>query len=325
MTGEVQNMGDSVDQAIDWHLRLATATREEWIAFTDWLEASPKHAEAYDRLVLNDALLSPVLEETPSRVLPAAANDHDVRARGTWRFVAAGSAIAAAMTLAVVTSLGGGGDADARYAVETKAGERKQVAFADGTRILVNSGSRITLDRANPRFAALDAGEATFLIRHDLARPFTLRSGTLTLQDLGTVFNVARDGKRLGVQVSEGAVMFEPAREGLTLRPGVSLSVDETSRRIELSRVAVEDVGGWRAGRLSFGAAPLASVAASLGRATGAAITVSPELSATSFTGTITVSGDAAVMVPRLARLTGVTWRRNGSGWILAARDDEAR
>lgn len=321
-TGRAQIGGDAVDQAIGWHLRLSDATRGDWLAFTDWLEASPENAAAYDRLTLDDALLSPMLDETAPPALPVAANDRGPLIRQIGRIAAAGGAIAAALLVTVqIGSVGG----SASYAVETGAGARKQIAFADGSRILLNSGTRVTLRAGDTRFAALDRGEATFLIRHDAAHPFTVRSGERTLQDLGTVFNVSRDGHRLGVQVSQGAVMFEPASQALTLRPGVSLAVDEQRHRVELSRIAAEDVGGWQVGRLSFGAVPLASVAAAVSRATGAQITVAPEIADTPFTGTITVAGDAAASVRRLARLTGTVWRRNGVTWVIASPGDEAR
>ncbi len=323
MTAERGNAGDVVDQAIAWHLRLPVAGRDEWLAFVAWLEASPEHAAAYDRVSLDDAILTPALEE-PVVSTPLAANDTSPMTGNLWRLVAAGGAMAAVLTLAVTLATRDG-SVGQRYTIATGSGERRAVAFADGTRILLNSDSRLTLDHADQRFAALEAGEAKFEIRHDEAHPFVLRSGKLILRDLGTAFNVARDDRHLSVQVAEGAVMFEPDREGLTLRPGVALSVDEASRRIELSRVAVEDVGGWQVGRLTFGEAPLATVAAALGRATGARISTTPDVAALPFTGTITVDRDPATAVPRLARLTGIKWYRNGKEWTLSAARDEIR
>lgn len=328
LTVEGAFQGDVVDQAIGWHLRLPTASRAEWLAFTDWLEAAAEHAAAYDQITLDDATLWPGIEEaSPPRRLQAA-NDEALSpgvGRGFWRgpgrFAAAGGAVAAALTLTVLNPFGGG-TGDQRYVIETAGQGRKQIAFADGSRILMNGGSRMTLDRTNPRFAALDSGEATFVINHDAAHPFELKSGALTLRDLGTVFNVTRDGERLGVQVAEGAVEFEPDGEALTLRPGVTLSVNERSRKIEFARVAPEDVGGWRKGRLSFSATPLASVAAAIGRAGGGDVTVAPALADVPFTGTMGTGGGTAGMVPRLARLTGTAWQRSGDRWILVAQAD---
>lgn len=320
------NAADPVDTAIGWHLRLSSATRDEWAAFVTWLEASPDHAAAYDRVTLDDALVAPMLDEAvaPARI---AANDtandtnaHDAAFaadRRPWfgRRLAlwGGPAIAAVLTAAILLP----GGANPSVEVRTAPGIRKLVAFADGSRITVNGDSRLRLERGNMRFAALEAGEATFEIRHDAARPFIVKSGALTLHDLGTTFNVVRDGHRLGLEVSEGAVLFEPERQALTVRPGIALDVDEAARRVEFSRVAPADVGAWRYGRLAFGADRLSDVAAAVGRATGLKVTVAPELADIPFTGSLTLDRDRPATIERLARLTGNRARRTGTEWKI--------
>ena len=49
--------GNPIDEAIDWHLRLAAASGSEWQAFSEWLEQDPKNRAAYDRIALADAAL----------------------------------------------------------------------------------------------------------------------------------------------------------------------------------------------------------------------------------------------------------------------------
>lgn len=320
MTDRGKIEGDAVDAAIGWHLRLPSATREEWQDFIAWLEADPAHAAAYDRLTLDDELLAPSLLETPAPV-PQAANDAGPPAR-RWRpAVWVGPGIAAAGAVALVVGLPGS-DATGGRTIETGPGQRKQVAFADGSRITLNGGTRLLLERGNPRFAALEAGEATFEIKHDATNPFIVKSGALTLHDLGTTFNVARLGRRLGVQVSEGAVLFEPQREALTIRPGVALSVDETGRKVVFSRVATSEVGGWRHGRLSFGAERLADVAAAISRATGTAVTVAPALADTPFTGSLRVhAARPAATIERIAALSGNRAVRDGDAWMIVPID----
>ena len=51
-----------VDQAIAWHLRLAHASDDNWMAFTAWLEADPAHAAAYDRIITDDIYAAPALD-----------------------------------------------------------------------------------------------------------------------------------------------------------------------------------------------------------------------------------------------------------------------
>lgn len=307
---------DAIDAAIDWHLRLPSATHEEWQAFVAWLEADPDNAAAYDRLTLEDALIAPSLELAPAPRI--AVNDsapvvaRDWRRRG-WIVGTGGAAVAAALAMAVALPQNGRDG----MVVETAPGARKLIAFADGSRITVNGGSRIDLERGNTRYAALEAGEATFDIRHDAARPFVVKSGALTLHDLGTSFNVVRTGRRLGLQVSEGAVLFEPERRALTVRPGVALDVDEATDRVEFSRVAPADVGSWRQGRLTFGADRLGDVAIALSRATGLKVAVAAGLADVPFTGSVTVDRDGSATIRRLARLTGNRARPDGDGWMI--------
>ncbi|QHL90470.1 hypothetical protein GVO57_06010 [Sphingomonas changnyeongensis] len=78
------------------------------------------------------------------------------------------------------------------------------MTLADGSRVDLNGGTRIALDRGNPRFARLERGEALFTIVHDEARPFEVHAGDAVLRDLGTVFDVVREPDRLRVAVAEG-------------------------------------------------------------------------------------------------------------------------
>lgn len=226
---------DIVDQAVAWHVRQGGMSAADWQVFIAWLEADPAHARAFDRIALMDAALAehPLPEPRPA---PVAANDQGESRptpRRRWLWAIGGTGIAA--TLAALTiPLATTASADP-YVLATKPGERRNVTLADGTSIEVSGGTRIGLDRANPRVATLEAGEATFHVRHDAANPFTLRSGGITVRDLGTVFNVARAGARLDVEVAEGAVMFQPGRESLTLRQGHALSAREDLGKVALS------------------------------------------------------------------------------------------
>jgi transmembrane sensor len=189
----------------------------------------------------------------------------------------------------------------------------------------MNGASRLTLDRNNPRFAALDAGEATFHVQHDAANPFVLRSGSTIVQDLGTVFNVVRDGKRLDVEVAEGSVLFQPDREAITVKAGSALSAREDLGRVTTSAIDVGRVGGWRSGTLTFRGEAVAQIAASLRRLDGAILVIDPALSSRPFTGMLTLSGRAERDVPRIAALIGAKWRRDGEQWILSPLADSGR
>lgn len=319
-----------VETAIAWHIRLAEADDAVWAAFIDWIAAHPDHADAYDRVAMADRAIATA--SFPA-AMPVAGNDNPAVAavpaampgrRGgrpagrRWALaggLGAAAAVAASVALVLPSALPRGAEP---YSVTTRAGERRTVALADGTRIEMSGGTRLTLDRRDQRIAALENGEAVFHVRHDAERPFTITSGGVTLRDLGTVFNVARDGDRIAVAVAEGAVLFQPQGAAVTLRPGDALAARTGGQDVVRSRVAPAMVGGWRNDQFSFDGQPVREVARTLHRQYGIAVKVEGRLSARPFTGMVRFSGAADRDVPHLAELIGATWRRDGRRWILS-------
>lgn len=317
--------GDIVDQAIGWHIRQNEMTAPDWHDFVAWLEADAAHAEAFDRISLDQTLLS-AQPAIAASAPPVAANDifeTPAPRRRRWMWTVGGTAVAAGLVaLLMPIALA---PASEPYWLDTKPGQRQDVVLADGTRIEVSGGSRLQLDRRNPRLASLETGEATFHVRHNERDPFTLRSGDLTVRDVGTVFNVAREGRRLDVQVAEGAVLFQPDREAVKLTPGLALSAREDLGRVTLAHVAVDTIGGWRSGRLAFAGEPLAHVADTIRRLYGTNLVLDPDLSVRPFTGMVRLTGVAERDVPHLAALVGAGWRRDGERWTLSPQKGDAR
>lgn len=304
---------DMLRQAIDWHLRLGQADETAWHQFVIWLEADEAHRDLYDRIALDDSLLT----------VPLVVANDDVAEpprRSVFR-----AALAASVALAM---LGAGGIAllrqrpaePALYAVETDRAEPRSVTLADGSRIDINRGSRVILDRDDPRFAIVERGQATFHIRHDPRAPFRVESGSTTLQDIGTVFDVIREGDRLEVAVAEGGVLFEPAGAAIALKPGMRLAIRKSGPAV-LGTVSPASVGGWQRDRIDFSNAVLTDVAQDAGRATGTTISVAPALADRRLSGTLRSDGSAADVVAALAALTGTKAHRMVGGWALTADD----
>ncbi len=302
-------------EAVAWHLRLATADGSAWTAFTDWLEADPQNARAYDALAVADAELTDALSPPDwSQAIPPVATNDDRPTRRRWMLGTVGG-LAAAGIVGVMLPLENPSKMAARI-IETPAGVRRSVTLADGSRIDLNGGTRLAVDDGNGRLVTLERGEAIFRVTHDVAHPFVVQSGTMRLQDVGTVFNVARVGTHLGVQVAEGAVMFQPEQERIMLTAGAALShVDGGAPR--MSGIAIDDVGSWRKGRLVFQQTPVRLVAAALERSTGTVVRVAPGLAETRFTGSIGVAGGADSLIPRAAALIGARAEHANRRWRL--------
>jgi len=308
------------EEAIGWTIRLRTAAPADWEAFTLWLEADPGHAAAYDKVTLADAEMAdavaamPVAQApAPSTIEPAmAANDNMPgflrRHAGLAAVLFLGVAAYPAYQVMVPT-----------YAIETALGETRSVTLDDGTVIDLNGGTRVVLNRRDPRLASLENGEARFRVTHDAKHPFEVSVGGARVVDLGTVFNVSREGSQIEIGVAEGAVVFNPKREALTLRPGDQLRVEGVGTPA-VRRVEPANIGGWTGGRLDYAAVPLGDIAPDLVRALGAAITVDPAIGDRTFTGTIVVDRADGADIGKIAKLMGVTARRTEQGWRLSAQ-----
>jgi transmembrane sensor len=305
-------------QAIAWRIRLADGDAVAWERFVAWLEHSPEHARAYDLVALGEQDAVQALA-MPAAV-PAPANDQGPRpARRAW--IGLGAA-AAAVALAFV---GAPMLQSSAYEIATGPGEQRQVALEDGTRITLNGGTRIELDRSHPRLAKLETGEAHFSVVHDAAAPFRVQLGEAVVQDVGTVFDVVRDKSGNRVEVAEGAVRYNPDRENVSLTAGQTLVDPAGDDPVRIGQRRASAIGGWTSGRLSYDQEPLDRVAAELSRTTGVAIAVAPALADRSFSGTIRIGHDRKRVVERVAALLDVSARRTGSGWILEPRAREAR
>jgi transmembrane sensor len=154
----------------------------------------------------------------------------------------------------------------------TAPGQRATIELSDGTQILLNVASTLTVA---PNFGATDRvvtlqGEARFSVAHDSARPFIVRTKGMTAQDLGTVFGVrAYANEDAQVGVAEGAVRVavgassDSAADLLpgdlaTLRGGTSFALEHG--------VATERFLGWTEDKLAFRGVPLRRVLTELGR-----------------------------------------------------------
>lgn len=314
---------DIFEQAIWWHLRLPDANADEWRSFIEWLEASPAHAGIYERLAHEDRSIAPPLEPERIRGVVRPANNRASRQR-RWLLQSAAALLVAGLLFGGLSMLGHQAGSPSRpYVVATALGQSRTVRLANGTIIDLNGGTRLVLDRENPRFASLETGEAIFRVNHDAASPFTLRSGEIELRDLGTVFNVNRQGQRLTVEVSDGAVMFQPQRESVILRPGTRLLVHEDEDKVVIGHVDKASVGSWSRGWIVLHDTSVSEAANAIERATGAHIVVAKDLADKPFTGSVRLSGGASDTIPRFAQLLDARYARAGGTWSLTPRQHE--
>jgi len=298
--------------AADWHVRLRDGTDADWAAFVGWLEADPRHSAAYD--LAEDSHAAMVVEAFPvAAALPA--NDGFASEQGNrrwWPWAAAGGVVAFLAAVALPLT----GPRPDRYEIASGRGEQRTVQIADGGSVALNGSTRVMLDRNDPRFAELVSGEATFTVRHDERRPFTVTIGNHRVQDAGTIFNLVKDGDALIVEVAEGEVVYDPSAQAVALRAGQTLRAGPNMPP-RIGRTDPGSVAGWRRRRLSYSNAPLGRVVADLSRTLGIHISLEPGLDATLFTGSIEVRGDAGGILEDLAGSVGLRAISTKDGWLV--------
>ena len=298
-------------QAIDWIIRQRDPAFDDWDGFADWLGEDPGHAETYDALATLDEDLAALPPETKPSV-----TIRPVETRRPTRRAWFGGAIAATLLAAItLPNLGFFGDA---IRIETAAGEHRTIALTDGSKIEINGASVVTLDADRPRFARLESGEAMFHVGHRDTDPFVVEAGASRIVDLGTAFNVVRSGDQTSVAVSEGVVLYNPARDKVRVEAGQAIDAgDNDVRPPKVRDIDVANVGGWRSGLLVYSGASLITVAEDLKRTAGMNVVIAPEAAGQSFRGALIIDKDRGRTIADLAALSGTRAEKRGDGWVL--------
>lgn len=169
-----------------------------------WLAQSPAHMVAYLRV---DSAWG---KADRLSALGAPEARSFLKRPAIWRMAAA---------FAVIAALGAAAASFIPWQAQdrvysTAVGGRETVAFADGTKIELNTD---TVMRARmttrERTIWLEKGEAYFQVKHDAAHPFVVFAGDHRITDLGTKFIVRRDPGSLEVALMEGRVRFGAAEQ----------------------------------------------------------------------------------------------------------------
>lgn len=213
---ELPNNNASYDEASAWIAKvdkgLAANEQEE---LRHWLEANAdnravfmKMARLWDKM---DALAK-LAEICPPAVSAP---------RRPLRFALPVTVVAATVFVAIMLATRvpsgveqgrhdtGGTVAEAADIYETAIGEQANYELADGTRIALNTNSRLTVSySASNRLLHLERGELHIIVARDKTRPLSVLVGGRVVQAVGTEFNIEITGEqRIELVVTEGVVI----------------------------------------------------------------------------------------------------------------------
>jgi transmembrane sensor len=301
MVSEKEQPGQKVDaEAAAWLARLNgpfRSARSE-AGLRRWLERDPAHEAAFERAT---EIWEMIPGAAPEQVDVAEVGAPPVSRR---RMMAVAAGVAAMITV-------GGGYAllSRPPAYETAVGGQELVRLDDGSRVSLNTDSRIAIFYSEgERRVRLDRGEAMFEVAHAPERPFLVEAGNERIRALGTTFVVRRDAAgKTSVTLVEGRV--EVARQAgaariAVLSPGQRVTVS-TSAGAALDRPPIELVTAWRRGEVVFEDASLIEVAEELNRYSPNRLVVDPGVAGLRVSGVFSTSdpGEAARAIAALHRL----------------------
>jgi len=269
--------------AAAWIARLHGEARTAKVeaGFQRWLAASSEHRAAFE--MANDIWVG--VERLPKT--PALSNAP--RSRIAWAPAPARLFVACAALLLLCV---GAWSYWGNPGLSTRAGEQRTLTLEDGTRVYLNTASRmhVRYDRASRR-VVLDEGEAYFEVAKHADWPFVVIAGGRQVVARGTAFLVRRDDERIAVTLVEGKVTVAPAGEAVasaaaptapeastsqpapaagtkdqfTLSPGQRVTFAGRDAP-KLDQPSIEGVTAWQRGQVVLDHTPLADAVAEMNR-----------------------------------------------------------
>jgi len=345
VTNENGSLLSISEQALRWWVVCndKSASAEERREFGEWVARGPERVEAYLRVArLRAALARPDVRwpETPTEVLvrdalaspeeavpirPRIARDSERRSRAFARLP-----LALAASLLVVLLLGWLVLLQPRQ-FETKLGEQRSVLLADGSRVTLNTDSKIEVRMGNEwRVILLVKGQALFDVTRDPRRPFEVRTRNAVARAVGTQFDVDLRADRTVVTVVEGRVaMMDAASDTNMPLPVLSVGdrvVVRGQRTGELQHgVDVGAATAWTRLQIVVKGRPLGEVAAEFNRYGPGRIDIrSAALRAQEITATFNLN-DPASFIAFIEGIEGAHIARDGTaGYIVTLDESQA-
>ncbi len=128
------------------------------------------------------------------------------------------------------------------YETVLTASDTASRTLPDGTRITMNRNSSLSYPEAfdrEKRSVTLDSGEVFFNVTPDRKRPFVIHADDITVQVVGTSFNVRHTSNETEVLVETGIVEVSGGDDRILLHPGEKVTI--TGPDGQLVRSSVTD------------------------------------------------------------------------------------
>ena len=155
-------------------------------------------------------------------------------------------------------------------------GRRSSITFADGTRLWVNSGSKVVypVKFAKEKREIFVEGEIYLHVSRDEQKPFIVKTHRMDIKVLGTQFNVTAYENEANMQVVlvSGKVEVNLDKCKNILAPNQMFSYDSKIHKGKITTVDTDDYVAWKDGYYQFHQQPLKEIVKKLSRYYGVRI-----------------------------------------------------
>lgn len=212
------------------------------------------------------------------------------------------------------------------YVVIADRGQRASVVLPDGTKVWLNSGSKLTYTNkyGNEERKVSLSGEGYFEVAKDLEHRFLVETAGLEVEALGTVFNVKayNDENEVTSTLFEGKIRNSDAYgNSVLLSPGQSVVYNKAEQAMEIREdESLLYASAWRDNSMAFDNATLEEVVKNIERIYNIDIIIeSEEIRQTRFSG-ILKNNSLSNILEIISLTAPIRYEVQGSQVILMAR-----
>lgn len=340
----------STSKDTDWFAKLNAGpltekTNEEFLI---WLEQHPEHEQEYERCELAWDMVGE-LEQDPEIIACIKECEDQIEAyrnrSNRWtdliasvREMMAGpvaktAAFAFCCVVAVSLVL-----LQLPQTYETGIGEQRLITLADGSRVTLNTDTRIAVRYSSGhRGIELERGEAIFDVEHEPDRPFEVVAGNGLARAIGTRYNVARAGEIVTVSVLEGIVEvqanvsehrelpqgvanLEQKNAPVILKQGQAVNYWEVGAMDKPQSANLKRINAWLEGKLDFDAELLSEVIEEHNRYSSQKIVISHDQLKSLLVSGVFNAGDTEALMFALSETFGIRALHRGGLIMLVPK-----
>jgi transmembrane sensor len=181
----------------------------------------------------------------------------------------------------------------AEMVVSTNTGEKASVILPDGTKVALNSDSRLKYTPASYRNErnVKFSGEAYFQVAKDKRHPFVISANNLSVKVLGTTFNlsVRPNDATAELALKTGKVLFSSLQMGnsAVILPNHKVTMNQHTGKLNVSTIEPDEISPWMRNEMVFRNAKISQVLRSIETNYGVKIHINAKDSNDLFTGTL--------------------------------------